>query len=46
VLYLVSPKAYLPGVPFVTVPWVLAPYFLFTVLRLAVSYRRTAPRGS
>ena len=42
-LYLVSPKTFSPDAPFVPVPWVLGAYFLFTILRLSVSYRRTVP---
>ncbi len=42
-LYLVSPKTFSPDAPFAPVPWVLSAYFLFTVLRLALSYRGTVP---
>ncbi len=42
-LYLVSPKTFSTDVPFAPVPWVLGAYFLFTVLRLALSYRGAVP---
>ena len=42
-LYLLSPKTFSPDAPFAPVPWVLGTYFLFTVLRLAISYRGTVP---
>lgn len=44
-LYLFSPKTFPPDAPFVPVPWVLGVYFLFTVLRLVISYRGTVPGG-
>jgi adenylate cyclase len=39
VLYTVSPKTS-AGTRFLPVPWVLAAFFAFTVLRLALAYRR------
>jgi adenylate cyclase len=40
VLYTLSPKAFPPEVPFQPVPWALAAYSLFTILRLVLAYRR------
>lgn len=42
-LYTIAPKTS-AGTVFTPVPWALALYFLFTVLRLAASYRRFLPR--
>jgi adenylate cyclase len=39
-LYAVSPRAFPPDVPFEPVPWALGAYALFTVLRLALAWRR------
>lgn len=43
VLYVLSPKAFPPGVPFEPVPWALAAYALFTGLRLLLALRRRLP---
>jgi adenylate cyclase len=43
-LYLISPKTFSPDAPFEPVPWVLGTYFVFTVARLALAYRRPLPR--
>ena len=40
VLYAVSPKTFLADALFKPVPWALAGYFGFTLLRLALAYRR------
>lgn len=42
-LYAVSPKTFHPDAPFEPVPWVLSFYFLFTILRLVLSYRLRLP---
>jgi adenylate cyclase len=39
ILYFLSPKAFAENVTFVPVPWFLAAYFIFTLLRLYLSYR-------
>jgi len=39
VLYFLSPKAFAENVTFTPVPWFLAAYFIFTLLRLYLSYR-------
>lgn len=39
-LYTVSPKAFPPDVAFEPVPWALGAYALFTVVRLALAWRR------
>ncbi len=43
-LYAISPKTFSPDAPFEPVPWVLGIYFVFTVARLALAYRRPLPR--
>ncbi|MCW8862000.1 MAG: adenylate/guanylate cyclase domain-containing protein, partial [Rhodospirillales bacterium] len=43
ILYAVSPKTFSPDARFEPVPWVLAAYLGFTVLRLWLSYRRFLP---
>lgn len=43
VLYTVSPKTS-AGTPFMPVPWVLAAYLAFTLLRLYLAYRGVLPR--
>ena len=42
-LYAASPKAFPPEVEFTPVPWVLAIYILFTLLRLGLAYRGRIP---
>ncbi|HSE79242.1 MAG TPA: adenylate/guanylate cyclase domain-containing protein [Alphaproteobacteria bacterium] len=42
-LYAVAPKTFSVDAPFAPVPWALAAYFLFTVLRLVLAYRRQLP---
>ena len=39
ILYLVSRKTFRPDAPFQPVPWVLAAYLAFTLLRLTLAYR-------
>jgi adenylate cyclase len=39
IVYLVSPKTFHADAPFHPVPWVLAAYFGFTLLRLTLAYR-------
>ncbi len=39
VLYFLSPKAFAENVTFMPVPWFLAAYFVFTLLRLFLSYK-------
>ena len=39
-LYLASPKSYPPDAPFVSVPWALGAYALFSVFRLHLAYQR------
>lgn len=43
VLYFLSPTTYPADVRFVPVPWALAVYFCFTLLRVALAYRRRLP---
>jgi adenylate cyclase len=43
-LYSLTPKAFPPNVPFEPVPWALAFYSLFTILRLWLAYRRALTR--
>ena len=43
-LYILAPKAFTQEVEFAPVPWVLGGYFVFTVIRLAVSLRRRTPQ--
>jgi adenylate cyclase len=38
-VYLASPKTFSADAPFRPVPWVLAAYFAFTLLRLSLAYR-------
>ena len=42
-LYAVAPKTFSVDAPFAPVPWALGAYFLFTVLRLVLAYRRKLP---
>ncbi len=42
-LYAVAPKTFEPDAEFVPVPWALGFYLCFTLLRLALAYRRTLP---
>ena len=39
-LYLASPKSYPPDAPFVSVPWALGAYAIFSVFRLHLAYQR------
>ena len=43
ILYTVSPKTFTQDAMFAPVPWALAAYFTFTVLRLVLAYRRRLP---
>ena len=43
VLYAIAPKTFSEDATFAPVPWALACYFLFTVLRLAIALRRNLP---
>ena len=42
-LYVVSPKTFTTEAKIEPVPWALAAYFSFTVIRLAIAYRRRLP---
>ena len=42
-VYLVSPKTFSATAPFRPVPWVLAAYLAFTLLRLTLAYRHRLP---
>ncbi|HJM49810.1 MAG TPA: adenylate/guanylate cyclase domain-containing protein [Alphaproteobacteria bacterium] len=42
-LYALAPKTFEPDAEFVPVPWALGLYLGFTLLRLALAYRRTLP---
>ena len=42
-VYLVAPKTFSDTAPFRPVPWVLAAYFAFTLLRLILAYRHRLP---
>jgi adenylate cyclase len=42
-LYALAPKTFEPDAEFVPVPWALGFYLGFTLLRLALAYRRTLP---
>ena len=42
-LYAVSPKTFTPEADFAPVPWVLAAYLAFSVIRFALSVRRQLP---
>ena len=44
VLYSVAPKTFTAEARFAPVPWALGLYLAFTVLRLALAYRRVLPR--
>src|ERR671912_696339 len=44
VVYTVAPKKFGDDVAFAPVPWVLAAYFVFTLLRLALAHARRLPR--
>src|SRR5258706_14764964 len=43
-VYLLSPKTFSDTAPFRPVPWVLAIYLVFTVLRLALAHRHRLPQ--
>lgn len=43
ILYTIAPKTFSDDAEFEPVPWVLACYFAFTVLRLAVAHKRSLP---
>jgi adenylate cyclase len=42
-LYTFSRKTFMSDAPFAPVPWALAAYFAFTLLRLILAYRRALP---
>ena len=42
-VYLVAPKTFSDSAPFRPVPWVLAAYLAFTLLRLTLAYRHRLP---
>src|SRR5689334_13161930 len=42
-LYIVSPKTFSAMAQFAPVPWALSAYFIFSLLRLGLSYRRYLP---
>lgn len=42
-LYAIAPKTFATNVMFAPVPWVLAAYLVFTLLRLALAYRSSLP---
>ncbi|NVK18669.1 MAG: adenylate/guanylate cyclase domain-containing protein [Methylocystaceae bacterium] len=42
-LYAISPKTFHPDVEFAPVPYVLSIYFIFTIIRLILSYRMRLP---
>jgi adenylate cyclase len=42
-VYVASPKTFSADAPFRPVPWVLAAYFAFTLLRLALAHRHRLP---
>lgn len=44
-LYTISPKTFTAEAAFAPVPWVLAIYLFFTVLRLALTYKGHFPNG-
>ena len=43
IVYLAAPKTFSADAPFRPVPWVLAAYFAFTLLRLTLAYRHRLP---
>lgn len=43
IVYVVAPKTFSVTAPFRPVPWVLAAYFAFTLLRLTLAYRHRLP---
>src|SRR5262245_43724312 len=43
ILYFVSPKTFPSTTQFAPVPWVLLAYFIFSLLRLGLSYRAYLP---
>ena len=43
VVYVVAPKTFSADAPFHPVPWVLAAYLAFTLLRLNLAHRRLLP---
>ncbi len=45
ILYTLSPKAFTHNVTFAPVPWALAAYFVFTILRLRLSYKNKLTFG-
>ena len=42
-LYTIAPKTFSADAPFAPVPWALAAYFAFTVVRVALAYRMRLP---
>lgn len=44
VVYTIAPKKFTGNAPFAPVPWVLAAYFVFTLLRLGLAHARRLPR--
>ena len=44
VVYTIAPKKFTGDAPFAPVPWVLAAYFGFTLLRLGLAHARRLPR--
>ncbi len=44
IVYTIAPKKFTGDAPFAPVPWVLAAYFVFTLLRLALAHARRLPR--
>ncbi len=44
VVYTIAPKKFTGDAPFAPVPWVLAAYFIFTLLRLGLAHARRLPR--
>ena len=41
--YFIAPKTFAPDAEFKPVPWILAGYFAFTLLRLILAYRHRLP---
>ncbi|HVF64575.1 MAG TPA: adenylate/guanylate cyclase domain-containing protein [Casimicrobiaceae bacterium] len=44
-VYAIAPKKFAEDAPFAPVPWVLAAYALFTVIRLMLAHKRMLPRA-
>ena len=45
IVYLIAPKTFSASAPFQPVPWVLAAYLAFTLLRLTLAYRHRLSEG-